>query len=135
MWDATRYKMDPGMEMWPMAVFFRVMKAKYEAAPDPRIPAALAKYYLLHTPELTGQERNMVSVEGMLWTYGLTKDQRLLELAENTWRQAKSFSNWSGSLTPEICASDEALYLHGVTCCEEMKVPLLLAAWFFPHQV
>ena len=37
--------------MWPFAVFFRAMKAKYDAAPDERIPTALARYFLLYSKE------------------------------------------------------------------------------------
>ncbi len=129
LWDATRHKLGKGYEMWPMAVFFRVMKAKYDATHDERIPAALSKYYLLYGPDIVMQGRNTIAVEGMAWTYGFTGDRRLLDLAEQAWNaKVAKKDDWSGDLTPGICADDEPIYMHGVSYTEELKIPLLLYA-------
>lgn len=106
--------------MWPMAVFFRAMKAKYDESPDPRIPAALEKYYLCHKPTLISRGRNIVSLEGMLWTYGKTGNKDLLRLAE------ESYALGGFELYPESADMDGCPHLHGVTYCEEMKLPALL---------
>ena len=70
---------------WPMSVFFRVLQAKYEHDGDPRIPKALERHYLNFTEEdLAGGivgGRNIMSLEGILWTYGKTGNEKLLKLA------------------------------------------------------
>ena len=128
LWDAKNYNLARGYEMWPMAVFFRAMKAMYDATKDPRIPAALAKYYLLYPPEKIAEARNSVSIEGMVWTSRLTGDKRLLDLAEKAWNAKIAKDDWSGDLTPQNCADSKPIYMHGVSYCEEMKIPLLLYA-------
>lgn len=128
LWDGAHFNLGKGYEMWPMAVFFRVMKAKYDATGDARIPAALARYYLLYGPEKVAEGRNTINVEGLMWTYGRTGDARLLELAEKAWNAKKSKDDWSGDLTPQNCADDEPVYMHGVSYSEELKIPLLLYA-------
>ena len=128
LWDGAHFNLGKGYEMWPMAVFFRVMKAKYDATGDARIPAALARYYLLYGPEKVAEGRNTINVEGLVWTYGRTGDARLLELAEKAWNAKKSKEDWSGDLTPQNCADDEPVYMHGVSYSEELKIPLLLYA-------
>lgn len=105
---------------WPFAVFFRAMKAYYEATGDERIPAALERHYLSYTPEETGRNRFVVNVEGILWTYAITRNPQLLALAEEAWAQD------GAELTQENCLDEEELHMHGVTMNELMKVPMLL---------
>lgn len=128
LWDGSRHALAQGYEMWPMAVFFRAMKAKYDATGDARIPTALARYYLLYAPQKVAEGRNTVSVEGMLWTHARTGQTRLLELAEKAWNMKTEKDDWSGDLTTLNCTNDAPIYMHGVSCCEEMKIPILLFA-------
>lgn len=107
---------------WPHAVFFRVMQAMYQATGDERIPAALEKHYL-GFPVEAYISRSAINVEGMLWTYALTGNQALLDLAEATWEQGDFYMN------QERCLGDEKLVEHGVTICEEMKIPALLYSY------
>lgn len=68
---------------WPMSVFFRVLQAKYEHDGDQRIPKALEKHYLNFTADqLAGGivgGRNIMSLEGILWTYGKTGNEKPAE--------------------------------------------------------
>ena len=128
-WHRKKYKLSKGYVMWPMAVFFRAMKAKYDATGDGRIPSALAKYYRLYNSKTVSLSRNTVSVEGMLWTYGKTGDAKLLELAEQAWLRKVAINDWSGDITPAKCESDEPIFIHGATYCEELKIPLILYAY------
>ena len=105
---------------WPFAVFFRALKAYYEATGDERIPQALEKNYLSYSVEELGRNRFLVNVEGILWTYSITKNPRLLKLAEDAWAQDGS------ELTQENCLDDSEFHMHGVTMNELMKVPMLL---------
>ena len=113
---------------WPMSVFFRVLQAKYEHDGDERIPTALEKHYLNFTPaDLAGGivgGRNIMSVEGILWTYGKTGNAKLLQLAEDAWAYQDCFAVDETAIT-----SDEPFYMHSVTFCEMLKLPLLLYAY------
>ena len=130
LWDAKRYKLKNGYDMWPFAVFFRALKAKYDAAPDERIPAALARNFLLYDGKKVAAARNIVNVEGMLWTYARTGDRQLLDLAEESWSLRKPLPpKKRNELAPENCANDAPIHTHGVTWCEELKVPILLYAY------
>ena len=113
---------------WPMSVFFRVLQAKYEHDGDERIPQALEKYYLNFTPEdLAGGVvggRNIMSLEGILWTYGKTGNAKLLQLAEDAWAIQDKFA-----LDETAITGNEPFYMHSVTFCEMLKLPLLLYAY------
>ena len=113
---------DDGYAQWPHAVFFRVMQAMYQATGDERIPAALEKHYLAFPPERY-KDRSAVNIEGILWTYALTGNGELLTLAEKIWDRGDFYLN------QRRCISDEPVHQHGVTYCEEMKLPMLLYAF------
>ncbi len=110
--------------MWPICVYFRVLEAYYEVTGDERIVQALHRHYLTYTPEQVETWRAIVSIEGLLWTYGKTGDRKLLDLCEVAWNAGKHID-----LTPEACRSDKKLWMHGVTCCEELKLPVMLYAY------
>ena len=113
---------------WPMSVFFRVLQAKYEHDGDERIPTALEKHYLNFTPQdLAGGivgGRNIMSIEGILWTYGKTGNAKLLQLAEDAWAIQDKFA-----VDETAILSSEPFYMHSVTFCEMLKLPLLLYAY------
>jgi hypothetical protein len=113
---------------WPMSVFFRVLQAKYEHDGDTRIPTALEKHYLNFTPQdLAGGivgGRNIMSIEGILWTYGKTGNKKLLELAEDAWAIQNKFA-----VDETGIMSNEPFYMHGVTFSEMLKLPILLYAY------
>ena len=113
---------------WPMSVFFRVLQAKYEHDGDERIPQALEKHYLNFTPQdLAGGivgGRNIMSIEGILWTYGKTGNTKLLQLAEDAWAIQDKFA-----VDETAILSDEPFYMHSVTFSEMLKLPLLLYAY------
>lgn len=109
--------------VWPMAVYFRVMQAYYQASGDSRIPAALEKNYLSYNAEDLSSWRNVISIEGILWTYSLTGNRSLLSLAEDIWK----IGNFE--VNEKACLSEEPLDVHGVTFCESVKIPMLLYAY------
>ena len=106
---------------WPFAVFFRTMKTYYEATGDPRVPVALEKNYLTYTPEELSESRYVVNIEGILWTYALTGNPKLLELAEAVWALVPNYM--------QQYLSDQPMSGHGVTVCEVLKLPMLLYAF------
>ena len=113
---------------WPMSVFFRVLQAKYEHDGDERIPTELERHYLNFTvDDLAGGivgGRNIMSIEGILWTYGKTGNPALLKLAEDAWAVRDKFAVDETAIT-----SQEPFYMHSVTFCEMLKLPLLLYAY------
>ncbi|MBQ4285631.1 MAG: glycoside hydrolase family 127 protein [Bacteroidales bacterium] len=109
--------------MWPMAVFFRAIKAYAEEHGDGDIPAALARNFACYSDEELSVWRNIVNIEGMLWTYDQGADSTLLERAERLWNGGAF-----GDLTPEVCLMDEFPMIHGVTFNEELKLPVMLYA-------
>ena len=114
---------ETGSMAWPWAVFFRAVKAYYEATGDPRIPAALEKNYLSYTIEELGMNRFVVNVEGMLWTYSITKNPALLEAAVKAWDENAS------DMTQATALDDSEFHMHGVTMNELLKVPLILYSY------
>lgn len=112
---------DPGASQWPMAVYFRALEAAWQATKDTRIIQALHRHYLTLDPaELGMAKRNIVNVEGILWTYGHTGDERLLQLAE----RAYAMRGFELSITN--CLSPDKVVLHGVTYMEMAKLPAIL---------
>jgi len=114
---------ETGSMAWPFAVFFRAVQAYYEATGDPRIPEALEKNYLSYSLDELAQDRYVINVEGILWTYALTGNQALLDLAVNAWERGES------NMTQETALDDSEFHMHGVTMNELLKVPLLLYAY------
>ena len=108
---------------WPFAVFFRALKASYEATGDPRIPEALEKHYLSYAPDELSDRRHVVNVEGMLWTWSLTGNDELLTRARAAWDASNA------ELTQANCLDDKDFNMHGVTMNELLKVPMLLYAY------
>ena len=110
--------------MWPMAVFWRAIKAYYDKTQDERIPKILEKHYLTYTIEEIESWRNIMSIEGMLWTYSKTGNPQLLELCQTAWRRG-NFED----LTPSACFEEKVPFMHGVTFCEELKLPIMLYSY------
>ena len=110
--------------MWPICVYFRVLKAYYEKTGDARVIEALHRHYLTYKLNEVETWRAIVSIEGMLWIYEKTGDKRLLEMSEKAWNSGK-FTD----LIPEVCENDDKMQMHGVTFCEELKLPVLLYAY------
>lgn len=109
---------------WPIAVFFRAIRAEYEATGDPRIIEALHRHYLSYAPETLGNfKRAIVNIEGVLWTYGKTGDTALLSLAE------RAYALGGFELNLKVALSAEQTVLHGVTYMEMAKLPVILYAY------
>ena len=123
--DRSEGRLGPetGSMAWPFAVFFRAVQAYYEATGDPRIPEALEKNYLSYSLDELAQDRYVINVEGILWTYALTGNKALLDLAVNSWDRGES------NMTQETALDDSEFHMHGVTMNELLKVPLLLYAY------
>ena len=114
---------ETGSMAWPFAVFFRAMKAHYEATGDPRIPEALRKNYLSYSVDELGMDRFVVNVEGILWTYALTGDPALRDLASRAWAEG------GADMTQASALDTTAFRMHGVTMNELLKIPMILYSY------
>lgn len=110
--------------LWPMVVFSRAMIAAHQYNGDAEIVKALEKHYLsLSTQDLTKGRRHILNIEGMLWVYGLTKNETLLSLAK------EAYEIGGFELDSKVAGSDDYIHMHGVTYAEMLKIPLLLYAY------
>lgn len=114
--------------MWPMCVYFRVLKTYYDYTQYPEIEAALERHYLNFSIHDLENERNIVSIEGMLWCYQHSGNSELLRRAEIAYNRGNF-----GDLTPMSIENGKSLSMHGVTCMEELKLPMLLYACTGEH--
>ena len=114
---------DDSYLVWPQAVYFRAIQAYYYATGDKSILPVLENHFLGIPDETLRKARNAINMEGALWTYGQTGNPDLLEKAETAWKNGEFWLREPGRLT------EERLHEHGVTCCEQLKLPLLLYAY------
>ncbi len=111
---------------WPLAVLTRAIMVYYDQTRAPRVLDALTRHY--HSlPENFGvAPRDVNNIEGLCWLYGKTGDETLLRLAERTWSNAARGPNAQAQWTLEHLRSAGELKGHGVTVCEQSKLPALL---------
>lgn len=116
---------------WPNVVFFRALKAYYLATQNPRVIPALEKHYLSLDPKtLSEAGRNITSLEGILWTYEMTGNNKLLALAEKAYEDYNTNNAASKEdLTVGRLMSPDTIIMHGVSYMEEAKLPTLLYAY------
>jgi uncharacterized protein len=111
---------------WPMAVFFKGVIAHQLATGDTNTLAAFHRHFA-NTPvdTLAQAPRHIANLEGVLRVYEWTGDTALLEKAGQAYAQFnREHANEEATLAD--LASDEKFVTHGVTYCEEMKIPVLL---------
>ncbi len=112
---------DPGR--WPQAVFFRALAGAAEGENTPDILTSMSRHYLNDT-KCDYQHgpygpRDRVNIESLLWCYGHTGDQRILDMAKKIWSRVPV--NDLEQLT-----ADRPSDMHGVTFAEVSKLAALL---------
>jgi DUF1680 family protein len=123
---------DPRLDnfRWPNTVFFRALAAKSEATNDPTIASAMQKHFLGDHAPYGGSSRDVTNIEGMLWCYARTGDNRLLAMAEKAWADflvsAEPGDFESGDLHPTRVFTNTPINAHGVTYIEKAKLPAIL---------
>ena len=118
---------------WPFAVFFRAMKAEYDVHPDPAILESLTRHYNSIPMDLLVRKRDIISLEGMLWTASKTGDKALIDKADSAFRYRNELlgdinTSRDDRVTPEFLTADEPYNMHGVTMSEILKLPIMLYA-------
>jgi len=142
-----------GLNRWPNTVLNRGFMALADAQPTPdkvdaaKIIAALQQHYLKDTASYLSGNRNITNLEVILWCYDRTGDNKLLEMAENTWDQyikeaedevtaaARASANGTpirrrfsmhADLAPSAVFADKPIQSHGVSYAETSKLPAIL---------
>lgn len=135
-WENGRLGSKRVENTWPFAVFFRAVKAAYDVNPDPAILDALTNHYnSIPTSQLV-RKRDIISVEGMLWTAEKTGNKALVARADSVFRMRKELLEQlegvelkrDDRVTPEFLTGEEPYKMHGVTMSEMLKLPVMLYA-------
>jgi hypothetical protein len=115
---------------WPMGVFFKGVSAYLDCFDDAGVKAAFQKHYHAVTVEELGNgSRNITNIEGLLSMAKRCNDAALKEKAFEVYRQfSKSYdpNNPYAGLPLEKMETLENVVYHGVTLCEEIKLPVML---------
>ena len=118
----ARWAEEEGYTVWPQAVYFRAIQAYFEKTGDETVLPILENHFLSIPFETLRKSRNAINMEGILWTYAHTGNPDLLTLAENIWENGDFWLREPQRLT------EAKLDQHGVTACEQLKLPMLLYA-------
>jgi hypothetical protein len=109
---------------WPNAVVGRALMAQFSATGDPRVATVMQNWLLTSAAEIAKGGRNGANFEEAFYLYGLTGDQRLLELCRRIYEGYLKDTN--SFCTAEKIEGKALFHEHGVTAAEELKcLPLM----------
>jgi len=115
---------------WPYAQFFRNYMTNYNETKDITIVDALHKHYLTFTAKDFADDLELANVEEICWLYGITKDEKLLEMAEEAYRLFKSdIENRNRAGADIQFGSDRQPDHHVVVYLELAKIPAILYSY------
>jgi len=112
---------------WPYASFLRNYMVEYSLTQDRSIIVALHRHYLTFTSDDFADDLELANVEELCWLYGITKDKKLLQMAEKAYSLFKSnieFRNRGGS--DMQFSSPRSPDHHAVVYLELVKIPAIL---------
>lgn len=130
---------------WAHAVYLRALMAEYTATGDERILEALKKHFLAQPLKDVYHKRkysriigvrNVADIETALWIYGQTRDERFLQMAEESYEEWNRIYEDDSEAGPGEEMYDLTLKgmlgnrkverNHGVTYCEICKLAAIL---------
>ncbi|WP_298369764.1 beta-L-arabinofuranosidase domain-containing protein [uncultured Lutibacter sp.] len=126
----------PKADGWARVVYFRALMAEYEVTKNKEILSKMTDNFL-KTPRLFNEGRVLLNIEQILWLYSKTNNNKLLELAINSFHSNKGTSlggeygnekkgvNLPSKLLDRML-SDKAPSGHGVGFVEQVKIPAIL---------
>ena len=115
---------------WPYAQFFRNYMTDYNETKDETIVEALHKHYLTFTAKDFSDDLELANVEEICWLYGITKDEKLIEMAEEAYFLFKSdIENRNRAGADIQFKSDRAPDHHVVVYLELVKIPAILYSY------
>lgn len=115
---------------WPMGVFFKGVSAYLDCFDVPDVLKAFQKHYhAVSVEELGDGSRNVTNIEGLLSIAGRCHDEELKKKAFDVYRQFSRSYNpaepYRGLPLEKMETLANVVY-HGVTLCEEIKIPVML---------
>ncbi len=117
-------------QRWPYAVFFRNYMTDYSVTNNKSIVDALHKHYLTFTAKDFSDDLELANVEELCWLYGITKDEKLLEMAEKAYRLFKSDIENRNRAGADIQFGDDRKPDHHVVVYLELvKIPAILYSY------
>jgi hypothetical protein len=112
---------------WPYANFFRNYMTDFNETGDTTIVRALERHYLTFQAADFADDLELANAEELCWIYGITKNQKLLEMAEQAYHLFKSDIKYRDRLGRDIqFASDRDPDQHAVVYLELVKIPAIL---------
>jgi uncharacterized protein len=115
---------------WPYASFNRNFMVDFELTYDTAIVKMLQKHYLTFTAKDFADDLELANVEELCWLYGITKDERLINMAKEAYHLFKTnieYRNRAGA--DMVFACDKAPNHHGVVYLELVKIPAILYSY------
>jgi len=117
-------------QRWPYAGFFRNYMTNYEVTKDSTIVNALHKHYSTFTAKDFSDDLELANVEEICWIYGITKDKKMLEMAEEAYRIFKSDIENRNRAGADIQFDDDRKPDHHVVVYLELvKIPAILYSY------
>ena len=114
-------------QRWPYAGFFRNYMTNYEVTKDSTIVNALHKHYSTFTAKDFSDDLELANVEELCWIYGITKDEKMLEMAEEAYSIFKSDIENRNRAGADIQFGDDRNPDHHVVVYLELvKIPAIL---------
>ncbi len=114
-------------QRWPYSGFFRNYMTDYSVTNDKSLVEALHKHYLTFTAKDFADDLELANVEQLCWLYGITKDEKLLEMAEEAYRLFKSdIENRNRAGADIQFGADRNPDHHVVVYLELVKIPAIL---------
>jgi predicted alpha/beta superfamily hydrolase len=112
---------------WPYAGFFRNYMTDYSVTKDKSIVEALHKHYLTFSAQDFTDDLELANVEELCWLYGITKDKKLLDMAEEAYHLFKSdIENRNRAGADIQFGVDRNPDHHVVVYLELVKIPAIL---------
>jgi hypothetical protein len=112
---------------WPYANFFRNYMTDFNETGDTTIVRALERHYLTFQAGDFADDLELANLEEICWIYGITKNQKLLEMAEQAYQLFKSDIKYRDRLGRDIqFASGRDPDQHAVVYLELVKIPAIL---------
>lgn len=132
-WESGRLGSRVISNTWPFAVFFRAIKAADDVSPDKARAEALRRHYYSIPLKQLVRKRDIISIEGMLWTAAETGDKALVDRADSAFRFRQELLEGADikrddRVTPQFLLGEKPYNMHGVTMSEFLKLPILLYA-------
>ena len=131
---------EKGEDWWPKMVMLKALQQYYTATNDERVIKFMTNYFHYELEALKvcpinkwsdwAQSRGTENMMVAQWLYEKTKDQKLLELADELNRQCYAWSNWLGGRDWVINAAanqndSDWMHRHGVNVAMALKAPVL----------